>query len=320
MQRLFLYVGNIYKIHEILTRMFFRQEYNNIKKHMAIKAKCRKGRDEMELKKSIKWICFWVSMAAITNLVVLFTMGKDLALQFTAGYLIELSLSVDNLFVFMTIFMGFGIRDKAQHRVLGYGIMGAIVLRFIFIFFGLKLVSSFEWLLYIFGAILIVNGIKMMKGNEEETDPHDSKVIKFVSKILPMTMEFDGDRFMTRKNGRLLFTPLFAVLCLVECSDIIFAIDSVPAVFSVSTNLIVVYTSNIFAILGLRQLYFVLAHLQERFKYVKYGVGLLLMFTGVKLLGVMFNFHISTAASIGIIITVVVTSIIVSILLSKEKN
>lgn len=273
----------------------------------------------MKLKKSIKWICFWVGMAAITNLIIWATMGKDLALQFTAGYLIELSLSVDNLFVFITIFMGFGIRDKAQHRVLGYGIFGAIVLRFIFIFFGLKLVSSFEWLLYIFGVILIVNGIKMMKGDEEETDPHDSRVIKFVSKILPMTMEFDGDRFMTRKSGKLLFTPLFAILCLVECSDIIFAIDSVPAVFSVSTNLLVVYTSNIFAILGLRQLYFVLAHLQERFKYVKYGVGLLLMFTGVKLLGVMFDFHISTLASIIIIITVVTSSIVISMLLSKKE-
>lgn len=275
----------------------------------------------MELKKSIKWICFWVGMAAIVNLIILITLGKELALEFTAGYLIELSLSIDNLFVFITIFMGFGIRDKAQHRVLGYGIMGAIILRFIFIFFGLKLVSSFEWLLYIFGVILIFNGIKMMRGKEEETDPHDSKVIKLVSKILPMTMEFDGDCFMTRKEGgKLLFTPLFAVLCLIECSDIIFAIDSVPAVFSVSQHLIVVYTSNIFAILGLRQLYFVLAHLQERFKYVKYGVSLLLMFTGVKLLGVMFDFHISTAVSIGIIITVVATSIIVSMLLSKEKN
>ena len=275
----------------------------------------------MELKKSIKWICFWVGMAAIVNLIILITLGKELALEFTAGYLIELSLSIDNLFVFITIFMGFGIRDKAQHRVLGYGIMGAIILRFIFIFFGLKLVSSFEWLLYIFGVILIFNGIKMMRGKEEETDPHDSKVIKLVSKILPMTMEFDGDRFMTRKEGgKLLFTPLFAVLCLIECSDIIFAIDSVPAVFSVSQHLIVVYTSNIFAILGLRQLYFVLAHLQERFKYVKYGVSLLLMFTGVKLLGVMFDFHISTAVSIGIIITVVVTSIVISMLLSKEQN
>lgn len=271
------------------------------------------------LKHSIKWVLIWVVLAACCNLIILFTMGKQLALEFTAGYLIELSLSVDNLFVFMTIFLGFGIRDKAQHRVLGYGIMGAVVLRFIFIFFGLKLVTMFEWLLYIFGAILIFNGIKMMKGEEEVKDPHESLVIKIASKILPMSMDFDGDRFMTRVDGKRLFTPLFAVLCLIECSDIIFAIDSVPAVFSVSTNLIVVYTSNIFAILGLRQLYFVLAHLQERFQYVKYGVGVLLMFTGVKLLGLIFDFHISTVTSIGIIITVLVVSIVLSLVMTKRK-
>lgn len=271
-------------------------------------------------KSSIKRVVFWVAMAAVCNIIIWATMGKDLALQFTAGYLIELSLSIDNLFVFITIFLGFGIRDKAQHRVLNYGIMGAIVLRFIFIFFGLKLVSSFEWLLYIFGAILIFNGIKMMRGSEEEKDPKDSKVIKTISKVLPMTLDLEGDRFMVKRDGKMLFTPLFAVVCLIECSDIIFAIDSVPAVFSVSQNLIVVYTSNIFAILGLRQLYFVLAHLQERFKYVKYGVSLLLMFTGFKLLGLMFGLHISTAVSIGIIVTVVAGSILISLLLSKDQK
>lgn len=272
------------------------------------------------LKHSIKWVLIWVALATSCNLIIWATMGKQLALEFTAGYLIELSLSVDNLFVFMTIFLGFGIRDKAQHRVLGYGIAGAVILRFIFIFFGLKLVTMFEWLLYIFGAILIWNGIKMMKGDEEGKDPHDSKLIKILSKILPMSMDFDGDRFLTRVDGKRMFTPLFAVLCLIEFSDIIFAIDSVPAVFSVSQNLIVVYTSNIFAILGLRQLYFVLAHLQERFRYVKYGVGVLLMFTGVKLLGLIFDFHISTVVSIGIIFFVIVTSIVVSMVLSREKK
>lgn len=271
------------------------------------------------LKHSIKWVLIWVALAACCNVIIWVTMGKQLALEFTAGYLIELSLSVDNLFVFMTIFLGFGIRDKAQHRVLGYGIMGAVILRFVFIFFGLKLVTMFEWILYIFGAILIVNGIKMMKGDEEAKDPHDSKVIKVISKVLPMSMEFEGDRFMVKKDGKRLFTPLFAVLCLIECSDIIFAIDSVPAVFSVSQDLIVVYTSNIFAILGLRQLYFVLAHLQERFQYVKYGVGILLMFTGVKLLGLIFDFHISTVVSIGIIIFVIAASIIISLAMSRKK-
>lgn len=280
-----------------------------------------KAQGHGNLKHAFKWVAFWVAMAMVCNLVILFTMGKQLALEFTAGYLIELSLSIDNLFVFITIFMTYGIKDKAQHRVLGYGIFGAIVLRFIFIFFGLKLVNAFEWLLYIFGAILIFNGIKMARSKEEEDhDPQDSRVIRILSKFLPMTSYFEGDRFMVKRGGKRLFTPLFAVLCLVECSDIIFAIDSVPAVFSVSTNLIVVYTSNIFAILGLRQLYFVLADLQERFQYVKYGVSILLMFTGVKLLGLMFDFHISTVMSIGIIFTVLIGSIVISMVLSKDKK
>ena len=272
------------------------------------------------LKHSIKWVVIWIALALCCNLIILATMGKDLALEFTAGYLIELSLSIDNLFVFMSIFLAFGLKDKAQHRVLGYGILGAVVLRFVFIFFGLKLVTTFEWLLYIFGAILIYNGIKMLKEKDEAKDPHDSKLIKVLSKILPMSMDFDGDRFLTKVDGKKLFTPLFAVLCLIEFSDIIFAVDSVPAVFSVSQNLIVVYTSNIFAILGLRQLYFVLAHLQERFQYVKYGVAVLLMFTGVKLLGLIFDFHISTVVSIGIIFFVLVASIVVSLVLSKKKT
>ena len=272
-----------------------------------------------ELKKSIRHVCLWIGLALVCNVIVYFAMGMESALEFTAGYLIELSLSVDNLFVFMTIFLGFGIKDKAQHRVLGYGIMGAVILRFVFIFFGLKLVSAFEWLLYIFGAILVINGIKMFKGDDEAKDPHESLVVRVLSKLLPMTMSFSGDRFMVKENGKRLFTPLFAVLCLIECSDIIFAIDSVPAVFSVSTNLVVVYTSNIFAILGLRQLYFVLAHLQERFQYVKYGVGVLLVFTGVKLLGLIFDFHISTVVSIGIIFAVLVLSIVLSLIMSRKK-
>ena len=240
-------------------------------------------------------------------------LGYQKALEFLGGYLIELSLSVDNLFVFITIFMSYGIREHAQHRVLGYGIAGAIILRFIFIFFGVKIVSLFEWVLYIFGAILIFK-------KEEEKDPHDSRIIRLVAKVLPMTKEFRGEKFMVKEGGKRLFTPLFAVLCLIEGSDILFAIDSVPAVFSVSTDLLIVYTSNIFAILGLRQLYFVLEHLHERFQYVKYGVAVILMFTGVKLAGLMFGLHISIPISIGVILTVLVVSIIASAIVSKKKE
>ena len=155
---------------------------------------------------------------------------------------------------------------------------------------------------------------------EEEKDPHDSRIIRLVAKVLPMTKEFRGEKFMVKEGGKRLFTPLFAVLCLIEGSDILFAIDSVPAVFSVSTDLLIVYTSNIFAILGLRQLYFVLEHLHERFQYVKYGVAVILMFTGVKLAGLMFGLHISIPISIGVILTVLVVSIIASAIVSKKKE
>ena len=273
-----------------------------------------------EIKHAIKWVCFWMAMAALCCTAVWMFMGSKSGLEFAAGYLIELSLSVDNLFVFMSIFMAFGIKEEAQHRVLSWGIMGAIVLRFLFIFFGLKIVTSFGWILYIFGAILIINGIKMLAGKEEEIKPQDSRIIKIVGKILPMTEGFKGKKFMVRVKGRRVFTPLFAILCLVECSDIIFAIDSVPAVFSVSTNLLIVYTSNIFAILGLRQMYFVLEHLQERFQYVKYGVGIILMFTGIKLLAVIIGLHISTVLSICIIFFVIIWSVIRSMLISGRQN
>lgn len=270
--------------------------------------------------RSIKHVIFWILLAAVFGAGIWIFKGQQSGLEFAAGYLIELSLSIDNLFVFMSIFMSFGIREKVQHRVLNWGIIGAIVLRFVFIVFGLKLVSMIGWILYIFGVILIVNGIKMMAGKEEEKDPQDSKIVNIVSKILPMTNRFDGDRFMTKVNGRRMFTPLFAIVCLVECSDIIFAIDSVPAVFSVSTDLLVVYTSNIFAILGLRQLYFVLEHLQERFRYVKYGVGIILIFTGAKLGLVAFDIHITTVVSITVILSVLILSVILSAVISGRQQ
>ncbi|MCQ4636860.1 TerC/Alx family metal homeostasis membrane protein [Anaerovorax odorimutans] len=267
----------------------------------------------------MKWVIFWMGLAILFNLGIWYFLGQQKALEFLGGYLIELSLSVDNLFVFITIFMSYGIRERAQHRVLGYGIAGAVVLRFIFIFFGVKIVTMFEWVLYVFGAILIINGIKMFK-KDKERDPHESPVVRGIAKVLPMTKEFEGDRFTIRKDGKRLFTPLFAVLCLIEFSDILFAIDSVPAVFSVSTDLLIVYTSNIFAILGLRQLYFVLEHLHERFAYVKYGVAVILMFTGVKLGGLMFGLHISIPISIGVILVVLISSVIVSVIVSKRKE
>ena len=269
--------------------------------------------------KSTKWLLFWMLLAAGFWAGVRYFMGEQKGLEFLGGYLIELSLSMDNLFVFITIFSSFRIKEHAQHRALSYGIAGAIVLRFLFIFFGVHLVSRFEWVLWLFGGLLIVNGLKMLK-EDEGKNPQDSLIVRCISKILPMTKSLHGDKFLVRgRDGRHRFTPLFAVVCLIECSEILFAMDSVPAVFSVSTDLFIVYTSNIFAILGLRQFYFVLEHLHQRFAYVKYGVSIILVFTGMKLAGLAVGWYIPTPESITVIGVVLTVSILVSLFFSGRK-
>ena len=260
-----------------------------------------------------------VGCAIIFNIGILIFFGKEYALQFLGGYLIEFSLSMDNLFVFISIFTAFAVPLEYQHRCLKWGIICAIILRFIFISLGITIVESFSWILYIFGAVLIISGIKMCRNKEEHKDVKNSLGIKVLGKFMPITDEYDGHNFITKKDGKRYATPLLAVLFVIEFSDILFAIDSVPAVFSVSTNIFRVYSSNIFAILGLRELYFVLEHLQSRFRYVKYGVAVILMFTGVKLLGLIFDFHISILASISIIFSILALAIILSLIVTKRQ-
>ena len=266
--------------------------------------------------RSYKWLFFWIGLAALFAIGINFTLGSEKALEFVGGYLIEFSLSIDNVFVFLMIFMSFGIKEHAQHRVLMYGIIGAIVLRFIFIFFGLSLVDNFKWVLYVFGVILIISAIRMVKGHEEG-DVQDKNIMKIIRKVIHTTPDFRGEKFFVKENGKLMATPLFAVLVLVESSDIMFAVDSVPAVISVSRDLFIIYTSNIFAILGLRQLFFVVEHMQEKFQYVKYGVAVILAFTGVKLLLGIVNIHINIILSISIISGLLLLSIIASVIVSN---
>ena len=270
--------------------------------------------------KSVKWLIFWVALAMAFNAGIYYFYGQEKAIEFLGGYLIEFSLSIDNVFVFLMIFMSFGISEHAQHRVLGWGIMGAIVLRFFFVFFGVAVVNKFEWVLYVFGVLLIFSGSKMFRKDDEDKDPHDSKVLRAISKLIPMTSYFVDDDFFTKENGKRIATPLLGVLILIESSDIMFAIDSVPAVLSVSRDLLIVYSSNIFAILGLRQLYFVIEHVQERFAYVKYGVAVILIFTGLKMLAGAIDMHISTPVSICVILITLILSIILSVIISKKKE
>lgn len=274
----------------------------------------------MEMKSAIKWVIFWIGLAVAFNIGIYFWEGPDKAMEFLGGYLIELSLSLDNLFLFITLFAAFGVKGHAQRRVLNYGIIGAIILRLIFIMAGVAVVNKFHWVLYVFGAILLISGLKMMFMKEEEPDLVNSKILKGLRKMVRMTDEYHGELFMVKIDGLKYFTPLFAVVVLIEFTDVLFAIDSIPAVFAISRDPLIVYTSNIFAIMGLRSLYFVLGALYEKFTFLKYGIATLLMFTGVKLTILMFDLHISTPVSIGVIALIISASIVVSLILSNRKE
>lgn len=253
----------------------------------------------------------------------------ETASQFLAGYFLEESLSIDNIFVMIMIFVSFGVKKEYYHRVLFWGIFGAIVLRFIFIFALGALVTKFSWMLAVFGGVLIYSGAKMFRPqSDEQIDTANHPVVKFASKHFPVTKEDHGHAFFVRetsspdvsKTRRLLITPLFVVLLVIEFSDIIFAVDSIPAVFSVTTDPVIVYTSNIFAIMGLRSLFFLLSDIADRFWLLHYGLGALLCFIGVKMIGgEFFGWHIETLASLGVIVGILVVSVLLSIIIKKKR-
>jgi len=272
----------------------------------------------MTTKKASLWFMFWVGLALVFNLGVYVFMGKTSALEFFGGYIIEQSLSLDNLFLFIVIFSRYGITKEYQRRVLNYGIIGAIVLRLVFIVLGVAVVNMFHWILYFFGILLIFSGLKMFFGHDEESDAKESKTLKLIGKFVPISYKLDGQKFFTKENGKTYGTLLFAILVLVEVSDIIFAIDSIPAIFSITTNTFIIYTSNLFAIMGLRSLYFLIEKLHSAFDYVKYGVACILIFTGIKLGILYFHIEIPIILSIGIIAGILVASILVSIAFDKK--
>lgn len=273
----------------------------------------------MSTKKALLWVAFWIGLALLFNVGIYLFMGQEKALEFLGGFVIEKSLSVDNLFLFIMVFSSFGIKPQYQRRVLNYGIAGALILRLIFVLLGVTIVNKFHWMLYIFGAILIISGIKMMFGHENN-NVKDSKILKLLGKIIPVSDSMEGDRFFVRKKNILYATPLFAVLILIEFTDIIFAVDSIPAIFSITTDPFIVYTSNIFAILGLRSMYFVLGNLHEKFKYVKYGVALILTFTGIKLSLLIVHVKIPVELSLVVIITILAASILTSVFINRKTK
>jgi tellurite resistance protein TerC len=236
------------------------------------------------IKSSLIWSAIWIGAALLFNVFVYYQLGTEKALMYFTAYIIEKSLSVDNLFVFLVVFSYFGIPPIYQPRVLRWGILGAIVMRAILIVIGVELVHAFKWMLYVFGAILIVTAFRLIKGIEEGVDPGKNAVLKFVSRYLPLSTELHGEKFLVRINGVLHATPLLATLVVIESTDLVFALDSIPAVLGISQDLFIVYTSNIFAILGLRALYFALAGVMGLFHYLKYALAIILGFIGIKML------------------------------------
>jgi tellurite resistance protein TerC len=230
------------------------------------------------------WSAVWVTLAGIFSGIVFYHLGKQKGLEFLSGYLIELSLSVDNLFVFLLIFSYFKVPAKFQHRVLFWGVMGALVMRITMIFLGTALIKQFSWLIYIFGAFLVFTGLKMFSQEETEIQPEANPIVKLVTRFVPITRHYEGEKFFTVEQGRRTGTLLLLVLVIVEVSDLIFAVDSIPAIFGVTTDTFIIYTSNVFAILGLRSLYFLLAGVVEKFHYLKLGLAVVLTFIGVKML------------------------------------
>lgn len=275
----------------------------------------------MKVSKAVKWVFFWVALSLVFNMGIYIFLGEEKALQYLGGYVIEETLSLDNLFLFLIIFESFKIPVNYQRRVLKYGIIGAVVLRLIFVVVGVQVVSRFSWILYVFGFFLLITGISMLKKDEEEQkDFKKSLLIRLLSKIIPVTPKLDGEKFFVRKNKVLYATPLFAALFLIEGSDVLFAIDSIPAIFSITTDSFIVYTSNIFALLGLRSLYFVLVGMNQNFKYMKQGIALILTFTGLKLSVLVFGIHIPIAVSLMVIFTLLVGSILLSIISNKRNR
>lgn len=273
---------------------------------------------EIKFKEAVLWSIFWITLALLFNLGIYVFDGKEDALAFLTGYVIEKSLSVDNLFVFLMIFTFFKVPKKHQHKILFWGVVGAIVLRAIFIFAGIALIERFEFMIYIFGAFLVFTGIKM--GIQKETahiEPENNIVLKIFRKIFPVSKVCDEGKFFIKQNSKYYATPLFVVLLVVESSDVVFAVDSIPAIIAITKNPFIVFTSNIFAILGLRALYFALASFVERFYYLKYALSVILTYVGIKMLIVSY-YKIPTGLSLLIIVGVLAIAVLMSFIRERK--
>ncbi|HET8630418.1 MAG TPA: TerC family protein [Thermomicrobiales bacterium] len=264
-------------------------------------------------REALRWTGVWVALAVLFGVGVYFWHGAQASLEFFAGYLVEYSLSADNVFVFVLIFTFFAVPAAYQHRVLFWGIIGALVLRGAMIVAGAALLEAFHWLIYLFGAFLIVTGVRMALGQEAAVNPEQIVLVRLVRRVIPVTENYEGERFFVRQAGRLLATPLFVALLVIDSADLIFALDSIPAIFGVTRDPFIVYTSNVFAILGLRSLYFVLAGAVAKFHYLQPGLAAVLTFVGAKMVisGV---YHVPVAVSLAAIVLILAVAIVASLL------
>lgn len=273
----------------------------------------------VHIKESLAWSSIWIILALLFNLCILFWKGHTAALQFLTGYLIEISLSVDNLFVFLLIFSYFSVPPQYQHKALFWGIIGAIVMRITFIFAGIKLIEKFHWIIYVFGLFLVVSGIKLALEKDKEVHPERNPALRLFRRFMPILKHYREERFFVKRSGRYFATPLFVVLLAIETTDIMFALDSIPAILAITTDPFIVYTSNVFAIMGLRSLYFALAGLMRLFHYLHYGLSIVLVFIGLKML--LSNFYkFPIELTLAIVAGILSISILASIITTKPNT
>ena len=273
----------------------------------------------MSFKQAIAWTGFWIVLAVAFAGLVFFQYGRASALQFITGYVVEESLSVDNLFVFLVLFRYFRVPGEYQHKVLLWGVLGALVMRLLFILLGVSLLQRFEFLIYVFGAILIYSGIGLLRGSEPDVDPEKNLVLRIFRKFFPIVPNFEGGDFFVRREGRLTATPLFLTLLVVETTDLIFAVDSIPAILAITRDAFIVYTSNVFAILGLRSLYFALEHFFSLFRFLHYGLAVVLMLVGLKMLTSHF-YEPSLGITLGTVVLILGASVAASLIWPEKQT
>ncbi|WP_138430592.1 TerC family protein [Fodinibius saliphilus] len=274
--------------------------------------------DKETIRQALIWTGVWITLALIFGIGVYYYMGTQTALDYYTGYLIEKSLSVDNIFVFLLVFSYFKVPAEYQHKVLFWGIFGALIMRFLFIFTGVALLERFHWIIYVFGGFLVFTGIKLAFEKDKEVHPERNPILKLVRKIFPTTKNYHGSAFFIRKMGKLIATPLFVVVVVIETTDVVFALDSIPAILAITRDEFIIYSSNAFAILGLRALYFALAGIMRLFHYLHYGLSIILVFVGIKMLITDF-YHIPTPFALAFIALALTISVIASIMYPQNE-